>query len=98
MTIGLIVLGAGLSLIATLVVQWWVVPRVVRETRARERWDEDVLRLGDVVAIDLARRREEAFDAWQAFWGITDAASRSRAEFALRNLDAVMHEVRWCPG
>lgn len=72
----LVLLGAALSLFAALLVQWIVVPRVVRRRRARERWEDDVLRLADLVAVDLARRREQAFEAWADYWGYWDAFER----------------------
>jgi hypothetical protein len=50
-------LGAAL----TLAVQFWVVPRVETRKRREDRWERDVLELGELLTTSLGRCAQEAY-------------------------------------
>lgn len=61
-----LVIGAGLAMLAQAVVQLRVVPRVEARKRREDRWERDVLALGELLTAELpdratAARREQWF-------------------------------------
>jgi hypothetical protein len=61
-----VLIGAVIALVA----QWFISPTIERRVRAHERWENDVLRLGELVSNDLRKARWELraqFNRWSAF-------------------------------
>jgi hypothetical protein len=58
-----VLIGALVALVA----QWFIAPIVERRVRARERWELEVLKAGELISQDLERARwdaSNAFDRW----------------------------------
>jgi hypothetical protein len=68
----LVLLGALIALIGSVIVQALVIPRVNRRTRAIDRWEQDVLLLGSLVSDQLSVARAEAFHAWTSWRAVRD--------------------------
>lgn len=49
----LIVLGALFAFVFSMAIQLWIVPRVDRRKRREERWERDVLALGEVLTAEV---------------------------------------------
>ncbi|KAB2380668.1 hypothetical protein [Actinomadura montaniterrae] len=56
----LLAIGAGLTLIAQLAIQRFVVPRVERKKRREDRWERDILALGELLTSELPSLAREA--------------------------------------
>jgi hypothetical protein len=50
----LVLLGAVLALAGSVVVQWLIVPKVDRARRKGDRWERDVLALGEILSVEVA--------------------------------------------
>jgi hypothetical protein len=60
-----VAVGATLALLAQVVVQLVIVPRVEARKRREDRWERDVLALGELLTVDLPdRRRAARSDVW----------------------------------
>lgn len=57
-----LILGAALTLLATLIVQWFVVPWVEARKRREERWERYVLELGELVSFQLPMAAQAYLD------------------------------------
>jgi hypothetical protein len=68
----LVLLGGLIALVASLIVQAFVVPRVTRRTRAIDRWEQDVLLLGSLVSDQLSVASAKAFHAWTSWRVLRD--------------------------
>jgi hypothetical protein len=68
----LVLLGALIALIGSVIVQALVIPRVNRRTRAIDRWEQDVLLLGSLVSDQLSVASAEAFHAWTSWRAVRD--------------------------
>jgi hypothetical protein len=68
----LVLLGALIALIGSVIVQAFFIPRVTRRTRAIDRWEQDVLLLGSLVSDQLSVASAEAFHAWTSWRALRD--------------------------
>jgi hypothetical protein len=59
-----VLIGALIALLGAVFVQWVVVPRVNRKTRAQERWEQDILTMGTLLSEDVALASEALRSAW----------------------------------
>ena len=55
-----LVLGGLIALIGSVIVQAFVIPRVNSRNRTLDRWEQDVLVLGELASSELPAAREEA--------------------------------------
>lgn len=55
-----VLLGAVIALVG----QWFIAPIVERRQRAQERWEQQMLELGQLVTEQLPPAREAAYSAW----------------------------------
>ena len=67
-----LVIGGAIALIGSVIVQAFVIPRVSRRTRAIDRWEQDVLLLGDLVSDELSAASAKAFRAWTSWRVLRD--------------------------
>jgi hypothetical protein len=66
-------IGAAIAVVA----QWFITPRVERRIRTHERWEQDVLDLGRLLAFDLPPAREGAYWAWYEYFALFQAATEN---------------------
>lgn len=69
-TMGTLLLGGAIALVGTLFVQILVVPWINRRNRRLDKWEEDVLALGSLLAREIGASRREitrSWEAWRAF-------------------------------
>jgi hypothetical protein len=59
--------GAAITLAVQLVVQLWVVPKVESRKRREDRWERNVLELGEILTTEVSRRAEGARIAQSTF-------------------------------
>lgn len=86
-----LLIGAGLAMIAQSIIQLRVVPRVEARKRREDRWERDVLALGELLTAELPDRANEAKSAQQLFQFVAatarqhdmDADERRAAEYRL---------------
>jgi hypothetical protein len=66
-----LLVGAGLTMAAQAVIQLRVVPRVEARKRREDRWERDVLALGELLTAELPDRANDARSAQRVLQGVS---------------------------
>jgi hypothetical protein len=74
----LLAIGAILTLVAQLVIQRLVVPKVESRKRREDRWERDVLALGELLTVELP---DKSLDLRSKQWAMHSADAYFRGEF-----------------
>lgn len=106
-----VVIGAVIALAGAAAVQLWLVPRVETRTRREQRWEDDVLALGQLLTFDHPRivgelRAElhwlallaeppDGADPASEQWAQIKAEHKQSASSARHNFDALRTRVEW---
>lgn len=106
-----VVIGAVIALVGAVFVQLWLVPRVDTRKRREQRWEEDVLALGQLLTLDQPRivgdlRSElhwlvllvhppDDVDTTTERWAALKAEHRERLRAARGEFDSLATRVDW---
>lgn len=109
-----VVIGAVIALVGTVLVQLWLVPLVDTRKRREQRWEEDVLALGQLLTLDQPRivgeLRSELYwlallvdppddlDTTTKHWAALEAEHKDMLRAVRREFDSLATRIDWLAG